>query len=383
MLRLSLLFQKDSKKPLPDFQPIRIAILLPSLQIGGAERLVVEELVCMKDDTRFAFELHIVFDKGPFFEGIATLGVPVHVWNAQHKSLSMLKSYAAIVQHLRRTRCQILHSHLLDSIGTLIGKMAGACVVSTVHNDIKYSWTERIVLGQSDLALACGQLVLRNISQFIPQKKIACLNNAIRRPAKQDGHRSEIFTRYGIAPGSLLILSLGRLTRQKGYDVLIEAFRLVAAELSEAVLMICGDGDEKSRLKQEIEAIGLQGRIKLPGMVNNIHEMLAACDLYVNSSRWEGLPMTLLEAMAHGKPIVATRVGGNPEAVRAGVTGSLVSADDPDSLAEAIIYLLRNDSFREKAGVAARDLFLREYTIERHCAALKNHYLRLVKTAAA
>jgi glycosyltransferase involved in cell wall biosynthesis len=147
--------------------------------------------------------------------------------------------------------------------------------------------------------------------------------------------------------------------------------------------MICGDGDEKGQLEKKIEAAGLQGRIKLPGMVNNIHEILSACDLYVNSSRWEGLPMSLLEALAHGKPMVATRVGGNPEVVRDGVTGSLVPADDPGSLAEAIICLLRDDSFREKAGVAAQNLFRREYTIERHCDTLKGHYLRMVSVVAA
>ena len=193
--------------------------------------MVIEELAYMKDDNRFAFELHLVFEKGPFFENFSVLAVPVHVWNAPHKSLRMLKTYAAIARHLRRTHCQILHSHLLDGIGPLIGKLAGARTVSTVHNDVKYNWAERIVLGQSDLALGCGQLVLRNIRQFIPLEKTATLNNAIRSPDKQDGKRSEVFARYGITPGSRLILSLGRITRQKGFDVLIEAFRLMAARL--------------------------------------------------------------------------------------------------------------------------------------------------------
>lgn len=362
---------------------IKIAVLLPSLEIGGAERLVIDELACLKNDTRFSFELHLVFNKGAFFETFAAVGVPCYVWNAPHKSFSMLKSYAAIVRQLRKTRCQILHSHLLDGIGPIVGKLAGARVVSTVHNDVNYSWFERIVLGQSDLALGCGQLVLRNIRQFIPLEKTASLNNAIRSPDKQEGKRSEVFARYGITPGSLLILSLGRLTRQKGYDVLIEAFRQVAADMSEAVLMICGDGDEKSRLGLVVKAAGLQGRVRLPGMVNNIHDMIAACDLYVNSSRWEGLPMTLLEAMAHGKPMVATQVGGNPEVVQDGLTGLLVPPDDPGSLAKAIICLLRDDSFREKASAAAQDLFRREYTIDRHCDTLKEHYLRLVQTATA
>ena len=288
---------------------IRVAVLLPSLQVGGAERLVLEELACLKDDPRFAFELHLVFDKGPFFARFAELNIPVHVWNAPHKSVRMLSRYMAIVRHLRKTGCQILHSHLLDGIGPLVGKLAGASVVATVHNDVSYGLIEQFVLGRSDLALGCGEQVVRNISRFIAPRKIATLNNAIRRPAKQHRHKNDVLNRFGIKPGSQLIVSLGRLTRQKGFDVLIEAFRRVAAEVPEAVLLIGGEGEDQTEIQRLALASGFGDRIRLPGLIGDIHELLAVSDLYVNSSRWEGLPMTLLEAMAHGLPLVATRVG--------------------------------------------------------------------------
>ena len=124
--------------------------------VGGAERLVSEELAYLKADPRFTFELHLVFDKGPFFQSAASLGVPVHVWNAPHKSVRMLKTYSDIIRYLRRTGCDILHSHLLDGIGPIVGRLAGARVVATVHNDKRYSPVEKFVLAKSDLVLGCG-----------------------------------------------------------------------------------------------------------------------------------------------------------------------------------------------------------------------------------
>lgn len=357
----------------------RVAVLLPSMMVGGAERLVVEELSVLKGDPRFAVELHLVFDEGLFFQCVASLGVSIHVWNAPHKSIRMLKTYVDIVRHLRRTGCDILHSHLLDGIGPLVGKMAGARVVSTVHSDKPYSALERMVLASSDLVLACGAQVKRNISGFVPSGKVGVLNNAIRKPENGSLLRDDVLSKYGFRIESKLVLSLGRLIKLKGYDVLIEAFRRVVAEVPEAVLLIGGDGDEKSRLIGLVDSAGLEKSIRMPGLVSEIHELLSACDLYVNSSHWEGLPMTLLEAMAHGKPMIATKVGGNPEVVHDGVTGLLVPPEDPQKLADAIIRMLRDDSFRTEAGKAAFKLFSEKYTIDRHCEALTGYYVQVMQ----
>lgn len=358
--------------------PIRVAVLLPSLQVGGAERLVLEELACLKDDPRFSFELHLVFEKGPFFESFAELGLPVHVWNAPHKSLRMLANYASIIWHLRRTRCQILHSHLLDGIGPLVGKLAGARVVATVHSDTQYGVVERFVLGRSDLVLSCGQRVEKTIRGFLPTGKVSTLPNAVAMPAEQESSRKEVLMRLGLPPETRLVVSLGRLTPVKGFDTLIEAFRRVAKEIPNAVLLIGGDGDDMVRLQELVDLSECADRIRLLGMVCNVHEVLSVSELYVNSSRVEGLPMTLLEAMAHGLPLVATRVGGNPELVQDGVTGLLVPSNDPHQLADAILRMLQDDLFRGRASMAAHALFHRDYTIARHCAALSGHYLQIL-----
>ncbi len=360
--------------------PKKVAVLLPSLHVGGAEKLVAEELIYMKDDPRFAFELHLVFDRGPFFDRVASLGLPVYVWNAPHKSIRVLNAYADIIKHLRRTRCDILHNHLLDHIGPIVGKLAGAQVLATVHSDKPYSAMEKLALATSDLVLACGSQVKNNICKFVPAGKVGVLDNAIRTSDnKKDFCRDNVLKKFGIKAGSKLVISLGRFTSLKGFDVLIEAFRRVVSEVPDAVLLIGGDGEEKGRLTKLVESYRLGGNIILPGMVIEVHELLAACDLYVNSSKWEGLPMTLLEAMAHGKPMVATNVGGNSEVVHEGSTGILVPPEDHERLSNAIIRMLKDDGARKKAGKAAWALFTQKYTIDKHCEKLAEYYMQLLR----
>ena len=148
----------------------------------------------------------------------------------------------------------------------------------------------------------------------------------------------------------------------------------------DAVLLIGGDGEEKYRLNELVESAGLGESIRLPGLVREVHEVIESCDLYVNSSRWEGLPMTLLEVIAHGRPMVATDAGGNSEVVRDGVTGILVPPEDTERLAGAIIRMLKDDDLRKKAGNEASVLFNSEYTIDRHCEALAGYYHQVLRS---
>jgi len=356
---------------------IKIAILLPSIHIGGAEKLVIEELSYLKSDPRFSFEVHLVFEKGAFFSDLSSLGLPVYVWNAPHKSIRMFKTYWNIGCHLRRTGCDILHTHLLDGIGPLVGKLAGVKVVATVHSDKKYTNIERFVLRQSDLALGCGKQVKTNISSFIHNGKVGILCNGIRKTDQTIIARECVLEHYGLSPSCKLVVSLGRLKTQKGYDVLIRAFKKVVSDVPDAALLIGGDGEERDRLNNIVESEGLHEKVKLPGSIRDIHSLLSSCDLYVNSSRWEGLPITLLEAMAHGRPIVATKAGGNSEVVHDGVTGILVPPDNTEQLSAAIIRMLQDDYFRKKVGHEAFTLFNNQYTIEKHCDALVEYYLQL------
>ena len=358
----------------------KIAVLLPNLTGGGAERLVLEELSFLRRDPRLAFEVHLVFEKGVLYDKVAQLGLPVHVWGATHRSLRMLKTCWDISSYLRRDKFDILHCHLFDHIGPYIAKLAGVKAVATVHLDARYGFFIKNGMRRCDLVLGCGKEVVNNISQFVSAEKIRQLNNGISPIASlpnMAAHKADVFKKLSIGPDSRIILSLGRLTRQKGFDILISAFQALARRVPNVVLLIGGEGEMRISLQDQIAASNLQNKVKLLGFVENVDDMLALCEVYVNSSRFEGLPMTLLEAMAHGKPIVATDVGGNSEVIWDGKTGLLVPSEAPEPLGEAIARILTDKALKERLGVDCHDLFISKYTIDTHCKELSTFYLQL------
>lgn len=353
----------------------KVAILLPSLQVGGAERLVYEEVSFLRHDPRFYFEIHVVFGPGPMYSKFLELGIPVHVWNAQHKSLQTILTCLKIVFYLRRNQFDILHSHLLYIIGPWMGLFAGTKVITTDHSNTRYSFMKRLSLRRSDILFGCSEQVLKGLIDIIPEKKLKLLYNAIRPITSNCIQSKNILNRLSLCNDDKIVLTLGRLTRQKGYDVLVEAFKIVAGKEPNAVLLIGGDGPDREILEQQIMTLKLQKHVRLLGIVNDVNELFEICDIYVNSSRFEGLPMTILEAMAHKKPIVSTRIGGNSEVVIHGKTGMLVEPERSDLLAEAILTLLGDIGLQRKLGGAAFELFENNYTIEKHCKALASFYL--------
>ena len=132
--------------------------------------------------------------------------------------------------------------------------------------------------------------------------------------------------------------------------------------------MIVGDGPERGALETRIAQLGLGDRVHLLGFRTDIPELLAGCDLFVLPSLFEGLPLSILEAMAAGKAVVATAIGGNDEAVVDGVTGLLVPPADPEALADALRTLLREPERRRRLGEAGRRRAEAESRPRRWCA---------------
>jgi glycosyltransferase involved in cell wall biosynthesis len=354
---------------------IKIAILLPSLRIGGAEKLVYEELKYLRNDERFEIQIHLIFEAGELYNDFADLGYPIHIWNAPHKSIKLFNRCLKVSRYLKKQNINVLHCHLIYITGPIIGVLANIRnIITTVHTDIKFSWLERNGLKLSDRILACSSSVKNNVSEFFPDKRITLLNNATRYQ-EHSNNNIELTNNYNIKNDNIVILTLGRLIIAKGYDVLIEAFKNVWIDYPNAVLLIGGEGPERGNLAEKISSLGLNESVRLLGNVSKVHELYQRANIYVNSSLWEGLPMTLLEAMSCGKPIVATNVGGNGELIIDGVTGSLVKHSDPLALASAIKVLLSNSKQQKLFSENAMKHFIKNYSIESHCKILSSVYL--------
>jgi glycosyltransferase involved in cell wall biosynthesis len=148
----------------------------------------------------------------------------------------------------------------------------------------------------------------------------------------------------------------GRLEEQKGHDVLLDALVPLLRIGLDFTLAVAGDGSRRGWLEQRALSLGLSPRVQFVGQLDDVGGLLAAADGVILPSRWEGLPLVLLEAMARGRPIVATAVGGVADAIEDGVTGTLVPANDVDALAAALEALHRRADRAWRLGHAAAEL---------------------------
>lgn len=178
---------------------------------------------------------------------------------------------------------------------------------------------------------------------------------------RYDGLKQEL----GLSPGSPLIGTVSFLRDYKGHAVLLEAACHVLRVCPEARFLIAGEGPLKDSLQQRMTDLGLTGRVLFLGHREDVPRVMQALDVFVLSSlRGEGLPQGVLQAMAMERPVVATRVGAVPEAVHEGVTGHLVSAGDPEGLAEKITLLLKDHGAQRTMGKAGRAVVEKHYSLE-------------------
>jgi glycosyltransferase involved in cell wall biosynthesis len=171
-----------------------------------------------------------------------------------------------------------------------------------------------------------------------------------------------------------VVLTLARLSPQKGIDTLLAA----AASVPTAHFVIVGDGPDRPTLEAQAGALGVAGRVSFLGHRRDVPALLQCCDLFVLPSLFEGLPLAVLEAMAAGKPVVASRIGGTDEAVLDGVTGLLVPASDPAALAEAIRTVLADSSLAGRLGAAGRARLHAEFTARHMVHAVETAYDELL-----
>jgi len=157
-----------------------------------------------------------------------------------------------------------------------------------------------------------------------------------------------------------IVLTVARLDKQKGHSYLLEA----AALVPEAMFVLVGEGPERSALEAQASILGLSNRVVFLGYRDDVSDLLASCDVFVLPSLFEGLPLSVLEAMAAGKPVVATDIGGTNEAVKHGETGLLVPSADPESLARAIRTVLFDPVLSQRLGSAGRARVHQEFSAE-------------------
>jgi glycosyltransferase involved in cell wall biosynthesis len=295
-----------------------------------------------------------------------------------------LKCLRGMVRMLHRTRVDLVHAHEFTTAvyGAAAARIVGKPYVITMHGaeTVLRAWRRRAALswafkgsratvGVSDDTTNYMQRTLK-----LPPGIVTTVRNGIPvRPGTGERVRAEL----GLAPGELLLLAVGNLVPRKGHRVLLQALQpLAGPDLPPWRMAIAGRGRQKEPLQQLAQELGIADRVHLLGHRDDIPDLLAAADIFVMPSLWEGLPLAILEAMFAGKPVIASAISGIPEAIESGVHGLLVPAGDVPALSAALRDLLGAPARRAAFGAAGRRRAEAEFTIEHMTDAYERLYSR-------
>ncbi len=189
---------------------------------------------------------------------------------------------------------------------------------------------------------------------FDPSRLSLVHNAIVTRKYKNEGHRGYLSSKTGTGLKGPIIGSVGRLSREKGHADFIEAISLVVRQGYEADFVLVGDGPEKEALRAQIRRLGLEGRVHLPGYLDDMPGVYQDLDLMVLPSYTEGLPNVVLESLAMGVPVIATRVGGTPDIISDDVSGVLIEPNSPETLAVKIAEFLDSRERFHRMAAAGR-----------------------------
>ena len=270
-----------------------------------------------------------------------------------------------LAARLRRDHVDVLHTHLSTAslIGSLAGHLAGVPTLATVHG-----LNRRTCFMYARRIIAVSHAVRQHLAaQGLPDSRITVIYNGVELARYRNPLDAEpLRARLGIPTGDFLIGAVGRLGPEKGHAYLIEAAALLLKRESLPVwLLIVGEGRSRHALEQTARRCGIADRVLLAGFQHDVAPYQAALDVFCLPSLKEGLSLSALEAMALGKPVIASRVGGTPEVVVDGETGVLVEPGNPEALARALAALLRDPARTRLMGAAGRARVERFFDLER------------------
>ncbi len=369
---------------------VRVLHVITSLDMGGAQKHL---LALVKGLRRKGHVADVAFFKNPtLVHSFEETGATVYDLSTRATFSPMLLPKIAGILH--RGGYQVVHTHLLkaDCYGTLAGVLAGTPVrIASKHND------ERALLNPV-VAIVHGLISRLNhrvtvLSDYVGQyvasvgrvdeRRLTRVYYGLPPTAPSAKTRESLRAELGIPGDAPLAASVGRLTEQKGLIYLLEAMALVRQRLPEARLLVVGDSqDGRDEYKRQIlelrNHLGLSEAVIFTGVRDDVPDIMAAADLFVMASLWEGFGLVFLEAMAAGKPVVATRVSAVPEVVEDGRTGLLVPPKDPKALADAMSTMLTDVERARQMGEAGLIRLRERFTEDRMVNEVEQIYIDLL-----
>ena len=362
-----------------------VLLIGDTLHVGGTEGQFVE-VACGLDRSRWDIHLTCLNAVGPLRARIEASGMVV--WSCgrgSFKSPRFVLAAWGLARYLRAHRIRLVHCFDFYSniLGVTAARIAGAPAVIASQRELGDLRTPlqrrfyRLSMRLADYVLVNAEAVAERLAhaRVLGPERIVLIPNGVNtvrfspqpiRPRHRAGH--------------VMVGSLANLRAEKGLEHLVHAMVLVRDRYPQERLTIWGDGPLRADLTRLIDEVGLSGSAELRGATTEPETALQAMDIFALPSLSEACPNVLLEAMASGLPVVATRVGGNPALVEDEVTGLLVPPGDPDALAKAIIRLMEDPMLADRLGAAAREVVCARFGVNRMLARVQALYERALDT---
>jgi len=349
-----------------------ILILNSTLHIGGAESVIAA--LCRKlDRNRFNVFVGLLKEQGTVADKLKADGHEVFlIRKPGHRKVNYL-SFLELRSFIRRHRIDLVHTHDLHSlIDASLCRLTTPSfkLVHTFHfgnypfRKRKYLMLERLFWRVPDRLVAVGNVQKQSLIRTfgIPEQRIHTVWNGVIKDTNPDAVAE--YRQYA-GSGAVVIGSISTLIEQKGLFHLLDSVADLRKKGRNFIMLIAGEGHLRKELEAKTRELGLDDRVRFLGWVKDASScLIPAIDIFVQSSLWEGMSMVVLEAMAHGKPVVATTVGENPYVIENGKTGYLTEPADSTAMADSLDKLLADADLRSRFGRAGQEKWQTRCTAE-------------------
>jgi glycosyltransferase involved in cell wall biosynthesis len=371
---------------------IRNILLLNETSGPGGAETVLYNIAKNLDRNRYLPRV-VLFRSGWFRDYLVDEGIPVDIIQS-HRSWD-LTFIRQLSRYCKEHRIDLIHAHLpgANLYGSVVGKLLGIPVICTLHN-------EYIMPGSVERFSGVKMFIIRSLASRlvivaeymrgdylrrgkIPSRKMVLIYNGVRQEQADSSFDIAEFKRQiDFRDGDILIANIANLRTPKGHMILMDAAAKVCGEMPQAKFLLIGeegDGKIKAAILDKMKQYGLGDKVKLMGFRRDVSQILKHVDIFMLSSISEGLPVSVVEGMRSGLPVIATEVGGLPEVVENGASGYLVKPGDSEKLAAKLIELCKNPSLRKTMGNKGNEIASRLFSLDLMIKNYQTLYEELMK----
>jgi glycosyltransferase involved in cell wall biosynthesis len=380
-------------------RPVRVLELRSVRGTGGGPEKTILTGAALSDPTQYAISVCYIRDRrdSAFLIDRRAAESGVDYVEVTEKHSFDYAVWPALRRIVRERRIDVVHAHdyKTNFYAWLLGKYESVVPMTTLHGYTGHSWRERVYYAMDKRLVSRFPLVVavsEDLRQTViragarPERVVRVLNGIDDRMFRRDPTLAPaVRTALGLRQADVVIAGVGRLERQKRFDLLMQAFadarrRTAGVPLR---LVIVGEGSERQRLEEDCARLGLGDDCRFLGQRSDVAWLHCGFDLLVQSSDYEGTPNAVLEAMALETPVIATDVGGTAELIKSGVHGRIVPAGDARALADAIFEAVSNPSSLAPLARAARARVEQELSFRARMRAIERWYDCLAGADAA